>query len=91
MQVQCGLLSSSDNNFLTELQKEFAETRWLELLQDVYGLTGLTLANQVRAGLELYCLTADLLSDALQPQDRLITEHTIVLIRQRLLEQNAQQ
>ncbi len=82
IRVQRGLLSSSDNDFLTELQKEFAETRWLGLLQDVYGLTGLPLTDQVRAGLEFYCLTADLLSDALQPHDRPIVEHTVLLIRQ---------
>lgn len=82
VRVQRGLLSSSDNNFLTELQKEFAGTRWLKLLQDVYGLTGLYLTDRVRAGLELYCLTADLLSGALQPHGQPIVEHTVLLIRQ---------
>ena len=86
IRVQRGLLSSSDNNFLTELQKEFAgtpaEMRWLELLRGVYGLTGLTLVGRVRAGLELYCLTVDLLSSSLQPHDRPAVEHTVLLIRQ---------
>ena len=82
VRVQRGLLLRSDNDFLADLQREFVETRWLELLRDVYGLTGLALPDQVRAGLELYCLTADLLSSTLQPQDRPIIEHTVFLIQQ---------
>ncbi len=82
VRVQRGLLSGGDNAFLAELQKEFAGTRWLKFLHGAYGLTGFAPADQVRAGLELYCLTADLLSGALQPHDRPIVEHTVLLIRQ---------
>ena len=83
--VQRGLLLRSDNAFLTELQTELqgtpAGTRWLGLLQETYGLTGLALRDQVRAGVELYALTADLLGAALHPHDRPVIERTVSLIR----------
>jgi hypothetical protein len=82
VRVQCGLLSGSDNAFFTDLAVAFAGTRWLSSLHDVYGLTGLGLAEQVRAGLELYALTADLLEHVLHDSDRLVIEHTVHLLRQ---------
>ena len=85
VRVQRGLLSSSDNAFLTDLQPELQGTpdglRWLGLLHGSYGLIGLELRDQVRAGLELYALTADLLGAALHPDDRPVIEHTVSLIR----------
>lgn len=81
VRVQRGLLSEGDNTFFTDLQAVFAGTRWLELLQRAYGLTGLALPEQVRAGLELYVHTADLLAPVLQDGDRAIVEHTAHLIR----------
>lgn len=85
VRVQRGLLSDSDNAFLTELQTELQGTpagaRWLGLLHETYGLTGLPLSGQVRAGVELYALTADLLGAALHPDDRPVIEHTVSLVR----------
>jgi predicted nucleotidyltransferase len=81
IRVQRGLLSKSDNAFLADLQGAFAGTRWLELLHAVYGLTGLALTEQVRAGLALYAHTADLLAPVLQDGDRPVVEHTVHLIR----------
>ncbi|CAA9582213.1 MAG: hypothetical protein AVDCRST_MAG86-3001 [uncultured Truepera sp.] len=81
VRVQRGLLFSNDNAFLTDLQSAFAGTRWLGLLHDVYGLTGLTLPQQVRAGLNLYALTAELLKEVLQARDRPVITHTVALIR----------
>ncbi len=82
MRVQRGLLARSDNSFLTDLEGIFAGTRWLRLLHESYGLTDLSLAEQVRAGLELYCLTAELLDAVLQGTDRPLIENTVHLIRQ---------
>ena len=85
MRVQRGLLAESDNSFLTDLQTALQGTpdgaRWLRLLHEVYGLTGLALYDQVRAGLELYALTAELLGAAVEPHDRPVIEHTVSLIR----------
>lgn len=82
VRVQRGLLSNSDNAFFADLQIAFAGTRLLRSLHAVYGLTGLALPEQVRAGLELYVLTADLLKPALHDSDRPIIEHTVHLLRQ---------
>lgn len=82
VRVQWGLLSRGDNTFLTDLGAAFAGTRWLALLHDTYGLTGLALPERVRAGLELYALTAELLDDALQDADRPLIAHTVRLIRE---------
>lgn len=81
MRVQHGLLSRSDNAFFADLEAAFAGTCWLELLRTAYGLTGSTLNDQVRAGLELYALTAELLEPVLPGRDRPIIEHTVSLIR----------
>lgn len=81
MRVQRGLLSRSENTFVADLEAAFAGTRWLGLLHDVYGLTGLTLPEQVRAGLGLYALTAELLEGVLQARDRPVITHTVALIR----------
>lgn len=85
VRVQCGLLSKSDNSFLTDLQTELQGTpdgvRWLGLLHEAYGLTGLPLSEQVRAGLKLYSLTAELLQPVLQPCDRPVIDHTVSLVR----------
>jgi len=81
MRVQRGLLSRSDNAFFADLETAFAGTRWLELLRAAYGLTSSTLNDQVRAGLELYALTAELLEPVLQGRDRPVTAHTVSLIR----------
>ncbi len=81
MRVQRGLLSQSENTFVADLEAAFAGTRWLELLHDVYGLTGLTLPEQVRAGLKLYVLTAELLEEVLQARDQPVIGHTVALIR----------
>ena len=81
VRVQYGLLSGSDNAFFADLQPVFAGTRWLELLQEAYGLTGLALPEQVRAGLELYAHTAGLLEPALHDGDRPVVEHMVQRIR----------
>lgn len=81
MRVQRGLLSRSDNTFFADLETAFAGTRWLRFLRTAYGLTGSALNEQVRAGLELYALTAELLEPVLQGRDRPIIEHTVSLIR----------
>lgn len=85
VRVQRGLLAKSDNSFLTDLQTALQGTpdgvRWLGLLHGAYGLTGFSLREQVRAGVELYALTAGFLEPVLQPHDRPVIEHTVSLIR----------
>lgn len=82
MRVQRGLLARSDNSFFSDLESAFAGTRWLELLRDAYGVTSLPLTEQVRAGLILYRLTAELLDAVLQDADRPLIRNTVHLIRQ---------
>lgn len=80
VRVQRGLMSRSDNDFFTDLQRALAGTSWFGCLQAAYGLTGLPLAGQVRAGIELYVLTAELLEPALQAFDRPVIGRTVALI-----------
>lgn len=88
MQVWRGVLVTGDNAFYDEVGAAMADQpEWLRLRRIAFGIEdgpGLpaTLEEQVRAGLRLYVLTAELLDAALQPGDREIVAHTVGRIRE---------
>lgn len=90
MQVQRGVLVSGDNAVYDEVGAAMAgQPEWLRLRRLAFGLEDAagvvpTLAEQVRAGLRLYVLTAELLDAALQPDDRPIIVLTVTHIREAL-------
>lgn len=71
MRVQRGILISGDNASYAEVLADIGtESEWAEASRDVFGLTGLSLSDQVRAGLRLYRVTARMLDDILHERDR---------------------
>lgn len=88
--VQRGVLVAGDNAFydaLTQLVEPNSE--WAQLIDRAFGIAGTNgtvpaLPDQVRAGLQLYVLTAELIASALQPHDALMIVHTVTRIKQQL-------
>jgi hypothetical protein len=93
IQVQRGVLVSGDNAVYDEVGAAMADQpEWLRLRRLAFGLedaagTAPTIAEQVRAGLRLYALTAELLDATLQPEDRPIIALTVARISEGLVEQ----
>ena len=81
VRVQRGILIAGDNDVLESVVNAVGETSdWAALARDAFGLTGLDLSGQVRSGLKLYALTADMISDAILPEHREVIHHTMHLI-----------
>lgn len=92
MAVQRGVLLSGDNAFYDELGAAMAgHPEWLHLRRIAFGIedeTGKapTLRMQVKAGLQLYALTAKLLDDVLQPESATLIRATVALLEDNLAE-----
>jgi hypothetical protein len=90
MQVQRAVLVSGDNAVYDEVGAAMADQpEWLRLRRLAFGLedeagVAPTIAEQVRAGLQLYALTAGLLDAALQAEDRPIIALTVAHIHEAL-------
>lgn len=90
MQVQRGVLITGDNAVYDEVGAAMADQpEWLRLRRLAFGLEDAagvapTIAEQVRAGLQLYARTAELLDAALQPDDRPIIAITVARVREAL-------
>lgn len=88
MRVQRGILGNSDNSFFDDVRQRMGTaSRWSQLLSTAFGVaapdnTPHSLHEEVTAGLRLYCETARLLADAVQPEDRPLIESTVVRIEQ---------
>ena len=88
MKVQRGVLISGDNAFYDELSRSMGQQQeWMQLLRTAFGIEneeGIapTLSEQVRAGLRLYILTAELLAPVLRTEDRPLITHAMQLIRE---------
>ncbi|RLT38771.1 MAG: hypothetical protein DWI57_11435 [Chloroflexi bacterium] len=88
MRVQRGVLGNSDNSFYDDVRQAVGvESRWSDLLSIAFGVTPsasapFSLHEEVTAGLRLYCETARLLADVLQPKDRPLIEATVARIEQ---------
>lgn len=71
VRVQRGILISGDNGSYPELIAALGPgSEWAAVSRLAFGLEGGSLAEQVRAGLRLYLLTAELLADCLRPADQ---------------------
>jgi hypothetical protein len=89
MQVQRGILETGDNAFYEEVAEAIgpSSSRWVQLLRLAFGIGSAlagpapSLVDQVRAGLQLYVVTSQLLSSILHPQDRLVVDDTVNRIR----------
>ncbi len=90
MKVHRGILMSGDNAFYEELSRAMGkQSEWVQLLRTAFGIESeegkaLILGEQVRAGLRLYILTAELLAPVLRMEDRPLITHTAQLIRETL-------
>ena len=78
MRVQRGVLISGDNASYTEVLEAIGtESVWAELSRHAFGLSGLSLSDQVKAGLRLYAETGRVLDDIIREQDRLLVREVI--------------
>ena len=90
MKVQRGILMSGDNALYDQLSRAMGrQSEWVRLLRTAFGIESEegkapTLSEQVRAGLRLYILTAELLAPVLRTEDRPLITHTVQLIRETL-------
>jgi hypothetical protein len=90
MKVQRGILISGDNAFYDAVTQALGQqSEWVRLHRTAFGIESEedqapTLSEQVRAGLRLYILTAELLAPVLRTEDRPLITHTTQLIREML-------
>lgn len=90
MKVQRGMLMSGDNALYDELARVIGQqSEWMHLLRATFGIESeegkvSILSEQVRAGLRLYILTAELLAPVLRTEDVPLITHTAQLIRETL-------
>lgn len=87
IQVQRGVLTAGDNEFYDAVAQVMgAQSEWVDLRRRAFGMENQqgetpTLADQVRAGLRLYVLTAQILEPILRPEDQPLIAHTVELIQ----------
>jgi len=92
MAVQRGVLLSGDNALYAELGTAMvAHPHWLRLRRIAFGIEDEggrtpTLRMQVRAGLQLYALTARLLDEVLRPESAALIRATVALLEDHLAE-----
>jgi hypothetical protein len=92
VQVQRGVLESSDNAFYDQIAQELGPaSEWVRLRALAFGIgvgegPAPSLPDQVRAGLRLYAATAALLEALLLPEHRPLVADTVQLIHAALAE-----
>jgi predicted nucleotidyltransferase len=90
MQVQRGVLLTSDNDFYTAVAEAVGrDSEWVRLRHIAFGIAQVhgyppTLREQVVAGLHLYIVTAELLAPMLRAEDHPLIMQTVELIRHTL-------
>ncbi len=82
MAVHRGVLLSGDNGFYDQVRAAVGEkTGWSQACAQAFGVDGApTLREQVRAGLRLYVLTAQLVAPVLRETDQALVMETVRLI-----------
>ena len=81
LRVQRGVMVRSDNTAYDQvLDSVGRESEWSQMSARVFGLRGDTLPDQVRAGLRLYVITANLIRNAIDPDHTDVIENTVTLI-----------
>lgn len=85
MCVQRGILLSGDNSFYEQVTSAAGpESAWTRQCQAAFaaGPKPLTLHEQVKAGLQLYVLTAELLAGILLPENQPLVDYSVALIKE---------
>ncbi len=88
--VQRGVLLAGDNAFYDALAQVLGSNgEWVQLRDRAFGVADTNgmvpaLPDQVRAGLQLYVVAAELIASALQPNDAPLIAHTVARIKQHL-------
>jgi len=83
MKVQRGVLMSGDNALYDAVAQEMGQqSEWVRLQRTAFGIENEewiapTLSEQVKAGLQLYILTAELLAPVLRTEDRPLITHAV--------------
>ena len=79
MRVQKGILISGDNASYLAVTAALGErSEWVRLSRKSFAIDGdVSLPDQVRAGLRLYALTAEQLSEVFNPEERTLIEETV--------------
>ena len=83
--VQKGILISGDNALFEEVIAAVGyDSQWAHLCRTVYGVGSepFKLEEQIRAGLQLYSLTAAVLADIILEKDRPLISNTVSLINE---------
>jgi predicted nucleotidyltransferase len=90
IQIQRGVLVSSDNNVFNEVELALGEdTQMIQLRRIAFGLIeNCTLRQRVIAGLQLFVLLVEQMIDVWQADDAKIIEHTAEQIRTFFLKNN---
>ena len=91
MRLQRGVLSHSDNAFFDDVVRVVGpESRWSRLLHRAFGLSHgersalVSLHEEVRAGLLLYCETLALLEEAIPQEEYPLIKATVQLIKEEM-------
>lgn len=86
MRVQKGVLISGDNASYPEVVANIGgDSKWAELSRGAFGITdSFSLTRQVKAGLGLYIVTAEILADVLKPGDKKLIDEAVRLIKEQL-------
>ncbi len=79
MRVQKGILISGDNSSYLAVTAALGErSEWVRLSRKSFAIDGdVSLAGQVRAGLRLYVLTAEQLTEIFKPEELTLIEETV--------------
>ena len=83
VQVHRRVLTEGDNDFYDALDAALGpDSEWARLRRTAFGVQDAsgrapTLPEQVRAGLKLYVVTAELVASAVQPEHRAVIDHTV--------------
>jgi hypothetical protein len=88
LRVQRGILIASDNTTYSEVAESLGlDSPWVKLSRMVFRIAeGLTLEDQVSAGLQLYVLTVDLLETAIRQEDKPLLREIVQRIESELKE-----
>ncbi|MDJ0765320.1 MAG: hypothetical protein QNJ97_20235 [Myxococcota bacterium] len=86
LRVQRGVLITGDNTTYPEVVESLGlDSPWASLSRQVFCIAGgLTLAEQVSAGLRLYVLTVDLLGTSIRQEDEALLKETVRRIESEL-------
>ncbi|MEM8533821.1 MAG: hypothetical protein AAGF95_23455, partial [Chloroflexota bacterium] len=85
--VQQGIMIGSDNTIYEAVTDAMGHaSQWTQLSSQAFGIDRLALVDEVRAGLKLYVLTAQMLDAVFKPEDRTMIREVVRRIRKEISE-----